>query len=105
MYGREEPYDRGYYLKYCGQKFWEFISGNENLYLDLIEPLGVRSKERKEEFQEELAKVKNKFAKGFLDEFCLSDGDIDWEKLVKYNASIVPPSIEGKRQPKPKNPQ
>ncbi len=28
-YGREDNTDKGNYLKYCGQKFWEFISGNE----------------------------------------------------------------------------
>jgi hypothetical protein len=57
LYGRDLPEDRGDYLKLCGQRFWEFISGRKNLYTDIIEPLGSRAKERKEEFEVELGKV------------------------------------------------
>ena len=32
-YGRVNKPDRGDYFKYCGQRFWEFISGDTNLYL------------------------------------------------------------------------
>ncbi|MCB1935052.1 MAG: hypothetical protein KDF59_03835 [Nitrosomonas sp.] len=32
-------------FKYCGQQFWEFISGTSNLYTDIIEPLGHEAKE------------------------------------------------------------
>lgn len=39
-YGRIKNTDKGEYLKLCGQRFWQFISGNENLYTDIIEPLG-----------------------------------------------------------------
>jgi hypothetical protein len=40
-YGRENSPDKGDYLKYCGQVFWEFISGNTSLYTEIIEPLGI----------------------------------------------------------------
>src|SRR3989337_4044183 len=33
-YGRNTTPDKGDYLKLCGQRFWAFISGNENLYVD-----------------------------------------------------------------------
>ena len=91
LYGREAPEERGDYLKYCGQRFWEFISGRKSLYTDIIEPLGSRAKERKEEFEVELAKVTNRLTKEFLDGFCLQDGTIQWKKVVEFNASIVPP--------------
>ncbi len=39
-YGRDDNPDKGEYLKYCGQRFWEFISGDSGLYVKLIEPLG-----------------------------------------------------------------
>jgi hypothetical protein len=39
--------DKGEYFKICGQEFWTFISGNENLYLEIIEPLGNKGKARK----------------------------------------------------------
>lgn len=39
-YGKNQSPDKGDYLKLCVQKFWEFISGDNNLYTELIEPLG-----------------------------------------------------------------
>ena len=39
-YGRDNKPDKGEYYKYCGQVFWEFISGDDELYRDIIEPLG-----------------------------------------------------------------
>lgn len=91
LYGRELPEDRGDYLKLCGQRFWEFISGRKTLYTDIIEPLGSRAKERKEEFEVELAKVTNRLTKEFLDGYCLADGTIQWKKLVEFNSGVVPP--------------
>ena len=46
-YGKENNPDKGDYFKYCGQEFWEFISGNEDLYTELIEPLGHQAKKKK----------------------------------------------------------
>lgn len=74
------------YLKLCGQRFWEFISDDENLYLDLIIPLGHNSKERNEEFMISYSKMINKFTKEFIDDFCKENGEIDWDKLVKFNS-------------------
>jgi len=50
-YGKNSKPDKGDYFKYCGQEFWEFISNESNLYLEIIEPLGNKAKERNEEFQ------------------------------------------------------
>ena len=36
-YGRDNNPDKGDYFKYCGQRFWDFISGNSDLYTDIIE--------------------------------------------------------------------
>lgn len=63
-----------------------FLSGDEDLYTTIIEPLGHRARERNEEFQTEYGKVSNRFAKEFIDEFCDSEGAIDWEKLVSFNS-------------------
>lgn len=40
-YGIERHPDKGEYYKYCGQAFWEFISGDPDLYTKLIKPVGV----------------------------------------------------------------
>ncbi|MBU2590631.1 MAG: PmeII family type II restriction endonuclease [Nitrospinota bacterium] len=86
-YGQDNNPDKGDYFKYCGQKFWEFISGNANLYTELIEPLGHKAKDRNEEFLQSYSQVINKFTLAFGAEFCTSKGAIDWEKLVKFNSS------------------
>lgn len=85
-YGRITKTDSEY-QKLCGQKFWTFISGNELLYTDIIEPLGHKAKERNEEFLEQYSQILNKFTLEFGNKFCV-DGKINWEKLVQFNSSI-----------------
>ncbi|MDR1484603.1 MAG: hypothetical protein LBT09_07240, partial [Planctomycetaceae bacterium] len=49
-YGKDKKPDKGEYFKYCGQEFWEFISGDSELYCTIIEPLGHEAKTRNDEF-------------------------------------------------------
>ena len=86
-YGKDGTPDKGDYLKLCGQQFWEFISGDNNLYTDIIEPLGHQAKERNEEFMQEYAKVINKFTAEFIGKFCDADGSMLWEEIVKFNSA------------------
>ena len=85
-YGREKRPDKGDYFKYCGQEFWSFISGNESLYIDIIEPLGHKARERNIEFQQSYIQMINKFTKQFANGFCLDSGVIDWAKLLIFNS-------------------
>ncbi|MFN0278158.1 MAG: PmeII family type II restriction endonuclease [Pyrinomonadaceae bacterium] len=85
-YGRDNNPEKGDYRKLCGQRFWHFISGNERLYLDIIEPLGHKSKECNEAFMQSYAMMINKFTKEFSNEFCKDDGTIDWNKIVEFNS-------------------
>ena len=85
-YGKDENPDKGDYSKLCGQRFWEFISGDENLFTEIIEPLGYKAKEKNEQFSEEYANVINKFTREFSQEYCDPSGKIMWEKLVKFNS-------------------
>jgi hypothetical protein len=85
-YGRENFSDKGDYFKYCGQNFWEFISGDPNLYIELIEPLGHKAKERNDDFVKSYSLMINKFTKEFIIEFCKETGEIDWDKLVYFNS-------------------
>lgn len=86
-YGIDNNPDKGDYFKYCGQEFWEFISGNQDLYTEIIEPLGYKSKERNEEFLVSYSKMLNHFTKDFINDFCKDNGEIDWNKLVKFNSA------------------
>jgi hypothetical protein len=85
-YGKDNKPNKGDYIKFCGQTFWEFISGNENLYIEIIEPLGYKAKEKNEEFFKEYSRVINKFTLGFSKEYCDASGNILWDKIVKFNS-------------------
>ncbi len=87
-YGKDNKPDKGEYFKYCGQKFWEFISNETSLYTDLIEPLGHKAKERNDDFMKSYSQMINKFTKEFTIDFCDEKGAIDWDKLVKLNSSM-----------------
>ncbi|MBE0639505.1 MAG: cytosolic protein [Bacteroidales bacterium] len=86
-YGRDNNPDKGDYFKYCGQRFWEFISGNPELYLDLIEPLGHKAKEKDEDFLIAYTQMINKFSRAFANDYCNDKGQIEWEKLLRFNSS------------------
>jgi len=87
-YGRDNrPDKKGIYFKYCGQEFWEFLSGDSDLYTKLIEPLGHKAKQKNENYLKAYSRIVNKFTLDFSKQFCTPDGDIDWEKLVKFNSA------------------
>ncbi|OQX88907.1 cytosolic protein [candidate division KSB1 bacterium 4484_87] len=86
-YGRDNNPDKGDYFKFCGQLFWEFISGNRELYTEIIEPLGHKAKEKNDEFLESYSKMINRFTLEFGEKFCDPNGAINWEKLVRFNSS------------------
>ncbi|MBC8508832.1 MAG: cytosolic protein [Chloroflexi bacterium] len=85
-YGKTRTnYLRGY-LKVVGQNFWYLISENKDLYTDIIEPVGYRAKEHNKAFENERARVENRFTRDFIDKFCSNDGSINWVKLVEFNS-------------------
>ncbi len=84
-YGKRRTTNNGEYLRICGQEFWNFISGNPNLYTEILEPLGHQAKQHNQRYEEELAIVINKFTSEFSKQFC-RDGKIDWNELVRFNS-------------------
>jgi hypothetical protein len=85
-YGKAADVDTGEYKKICGQSFWEFISGNESLYIDIIEPLGYEVEHHNENYKLEKSNAYNRFVREFTIDFCDADGQIDWAKLVSFNS-------------------
>lgn len=73
--------------KLCGQAFWEFISGDPNMYLEIIEPLGINAKTKNEDYQKEFDKMITKFTKEFSYNYCDNHGNINWNKIVQLNSS------------------
>ena len=87
-YGRDNKPDKGDYFKYCGQRFWEFISGDSNLFIEIIDPLGYKAKEKNDDFLKSYSQMINKFTMEFANIFCKDTGEIDWDKLVRFNSEI-----------------
>jgi len=87
-YGRDNMPDKGDYLKLCGQRFWSFISDNDQLYTEIIEPLGHQAKQKNQYFMDEYANVINRFTLEFIKTFCNPNGQILWEEIVKFNSSM-----------------
>ena len=86
-YGQDNTPDKGEYFKYCGQRFWEFLSDNVNLYTEIIEPLGHKAKERNDDFIQIYSQRINIFTLEFGKQFCDANGAINWGKLVRFNSS------------------
>ncbi len=87
-YGRCPTTDKGDYFLYCGQCFWEFISGDSELFAEIMEPLGYRAKERNTDFTFSYNAMLNRFTRDFATEFCTGSGEIDWDRLVRFNSQV-----------------
>jgi len=85
-YGKSKSKYTDHYYRVVGQSFWHLISGNENLYLEIIEPIGYRAQEKNLDYLESRAAVFNRLTKEFTERFCHENGMIDWESLVKFNS-------------------
>lgn len=89
-YGKTTPRNnykqKGDYYKYCGQVFWEFISGNNELYKEIVEPLGYLAQNKNEEFLKSYSQKINLFTKELANDFFKINGEIDWDKLVEFNS-------------------
>ncbi len=85
-YGKDSRPDKGDYLKLCGQEFWSLISGDDELYVKIIEPLGEEAKQKDEAFKEAYSQKINLLTGQFLTDFC-KNGVIDWNKLLHFVSS------------------
>lgn len=85
-YGRDNKPEKGNYKKLCGQEFWSLISGDESFYQRIIRPLGDQAKVNNDNFNNLYQEHIKQLETEFIGEFCNSDGEIDWEKLVAFNS-------------------
>lgn len=74
------------YLKVVGQNFWTLISGNQELYKEIIEPVGYRAKEHNDTYEQERGRIENMLTAQFTQRYCDSTGVIQWAKLVEDNS-------------------
>jgi hypothetical protein len=85
-YGQERQEFKGNYRKLCGQEFWSLISGEDEFYLSIVQPLGTDAKSRTDQYHAKYSQVVNEFTKQLLDKFCFQNGEIDWNRLLKFNS-------------------
>jgi hypothetical protein len=85
-YGKQwiESEDKGTYRKLCGQRFWEFITGDSEIYTRIIEPIGEKAHEHNEEFHAQYEIAVDACTDEFRKHFCDASNVIQWHKLVKF---------------------
>ncbi|MBR6963022.1 MAG: DNA (cytosine-5-)-methyltransferase [Prevotella sp.] len=88
-YGREHS-EKDTHTKICGQEFWQFISGSNTLYTDIVEPLGADAKAKNDAYQKEYDAMVTKFIIEFASKYC-DDGAIVWERILMLNSGFKYP--------------
>lgn len=93
-YGRKAQTARSKvnFRELAGQAFWEFLTGEEDFYLRIVDLMGRKPAEHRPLFQESFDKAKNRFTLEFLEEFSNSDGAINWDKLLEFNSGVKRPT-------------
>ncbi len=90
-YGRFRTKHTGDYLHIGGQSFWYLLSGDRDLYVDLIEPLGHEAEVHALRYKAEKDALYNRLTDVFITDFCDADYNIDWPKLVRFVSENLPP--------------
>jgi len=71
-------------LKIVGQNFWTFISGNQDLYKQIVEPIGYRAKEHNDAYNQAAGNIINLLTGQFIERFCNPvNGEVNWELLLE----------------------
>ncbi|MFA5317117.1 MAG: PmeII family type II restriction endonuclease [Dehalococcoidales bacterium] len=85
-YGRlnTEPTKDRIYRDHSGKLFWSEITGDSDFYLKLVRLMKDLPIKHREEYLALWATTNNRLAKEFLSEFCFTNGNINWEKLVQF---------------------
>lgn len=83
-YGKFRTVDNGEYLHIGGQSFWHLISGDPDLYIDLIEPVGYKAEQHDRSFRKERDSAYNRMIREFTISYCDTRGAIEWPKLVHF---------------------
>lgn len=71
------------YYKVCGQSFWELISGDNQLYKKIIQPLDREAKKRDEVFKRLYVKKINEMTQSIVSLF-YTEHNLDWDKIIDH---------------------
>lgn len=95
-YGRQQrkSENKGEYIKLCGQRFWELISGDAEMFTKIVEPVGIKAAERNGEFDKQYEKVLDAFTELLAVDFCDDQGNVLWEKVAQFSSAEKPPELQ-----------
>ncbi len=88
-YGKKRMTGKGVpkmYQELAGQEFWAELTGEDDFYLKIIQFMGELPEKYLEDYQKSYNNAMNRLLKQFTTEFCKDTGEIDWDKLVKFNS-------------------
>jgi hypothetical protein len=104
-YGKFKTVDNGEYLHIGGQSFWHLLSGDPELYVDIVEPLGHEAENHEKLFAEKKDNTFNRLTREFTLDYCDTSGAIEWSKLVRFVSenleSVSPGSTPLKKRHRP----
>ena len=89
IYGRDSSPEKKnadadkHYFKYAGQEFWKFLSGDDELYRQIIAPIDQEARQKDEAFRAAYIAKVNELTLDFSLNF-VTQGQIDWLKLIHY---------------------
>jgi len=89
-YGRVATEDKGDHLKLCGQNFWALISGDDALYLKIIDLIGGELAKPSAVFAQGYERTLARFATEFAADYCDAGGAIRWQHLLEMNSGAKP---------------
>jgi hypothetical protein len=70
----------------AGQTFWEEITGDSDFYLKIIRLMQNKPQEHLLTYRQNWDAAINRFTLEFIQDFCDSEGNITWERLVEFNS-------------------
>lgn len=88
-YGTKNETGRGracIYEEVAGEEFWEVLTGDKDFYTKIISYMGTMPEQYIDDYKRSYSMAKNRLVRDFSNEFCNSDGTINWEKLVDFNS-------------------
>ena len=90
MYGRMGNTNQGDHYRYCGQDFWEFLSGDAELYQEILD---VIRNGQSEDFRRARDELLKKMTLEFIAGFCDADHrTIQWDRLLAFNSGARDPN-------------
>jgi len=79
------------YRDSSGQAFWQEVTGDPDFYLKLVRLMKDEPTKHRKEYAPAWDAAINRFTADFIKDFCLPDGSIDWEKLVRFVSEAKAP--------------